>query len=323
LTIWITHFPSHFRVVLIIDRPRAGTPVVVFQLCGSRSIHKTPTIVPLPAPADSDKPLPALPEPLVQQEEDIESNPISFFLTTPSDDFLSLDDEIDFFNEQDDFYADVFDDDEDLSAGIEGSEEDLRSKEVGVREVSPSSLQRQRKEEEEKLAVEEQKAEVEFGFAMPLSLKEFTARPVTAIDIVPNNTGRVSRAGQRSSPTVDEQLHGLGIELPTFGPRSSTVHLGKDKERGRGRVRLSPSLGGQRSVSWSPPMNRRKPVSWRVPSRSIWRIDEVDEKENWFDGLSSSAPAANSGFGIMKAQTGKKVEEGKKKVVKRVHWADE
>ena len=278
-----------------------------------------PTIVRLSPPSSDESPKPKPNLELL----DIDANPISFFLTTPTPEDDEYDTDIDYFD-------DVFE--EDYGAGIEGSEEDLRSKEV--REVSPSSLQRERAassaivDEVEDVAVEvfddspllsrvdeEEEDDVVFGFAMPLSLKDFTSRPVKASaprDIV--KSGRVSRTGMHSSsPSTSPPLRGLGIDIPDFIPKSKN-------DRGRGRVKLSPlnmspvaSNRGRRTVSLSP--KPRKPVSWRVPSRGIWRIDEMDE-EVGVEGLSCSAPALG-GAGILR--NGGEDRKGKKK---QVRWAD-
>lgn len=287
-----------------------------------------PTIVHIsPSLSNTNKPLPSLPS-KPDLEIDIDANPISFFLTTPTPE--EEEDEIDFFLHDDDEDG-LFD--EDLSAGIEGSEEDLRTKDV--REISPSSLQREKEGEEETEEDSErfgralldgdsddEEEEVEFGFAMPLSLKDFASRPTSTttttppLDIVNNshNNGRTSRVGQRFDRAP--HLKGLGIDIPDFKPN-------KERDRGRVRVKLSPVSGGGgnfqgRSVSLSP--KPRKPVSWRVPSRGIWRIDEAEEEYGGVGGLSSSAPAL-TGAGILRNEIeGNRGGEGKKK--KRVHWAD-
>jgi hypothetical protein len=93
--------------------------------------------------------------------DNIDENPISFFLTSPED-------------------IDEFLDDEDLSAGIETPE----FSNSPVREVSPSSLQRHPLEDDK-----DEDEDFGFGFAMPMSLKDFSAK---------HTSGRKSRAGQRS-----------------------------------------------------------------------------------------------------------------------------
>lgn len=276
----------------------------------SPSTHHRASLPSLALQDLTNKPLPTVPD--HKEEEDIDSNPISFFLTTPADshDFGSDEDDVEFFSEHDDF-NDIFSDDEDLSAGIEGSEEDLRKRDTEVREISPSSLQRQREEDAA--------AEADCGFAMPLSLKDFAARPVAPITI--NTTGRSSRTGHRASTG---QLAVAGMGLPVSPPMQSH----RDEMRGRGRVKLSPPTvsSGLRSVSWSPGVGsgRRKPVSWRVPSRDLWSINEADEA---FNGLSSSAPTAGNRFKLNQV-VGlgigglKRDADGRKKDVKKVRWAD-
>lgn len=287
-----------------------------------------PTILHL-SPSNTNKPLPSVPA-----ENDSDVNPISFFLTTPTPE----EDDYDYDDDSIDYFSDAFD--EDYGAGIEGSEEDLRSREV--REVSPSSLQREKEaavtdDIEDEVEVdntpllfrdlidEEAEDEVIFGFAMPLSLKDFASRPIIASssstkprDIA---SGRTSRTGQYSYSSSPPMLKGLGIDIPEFRPKvrsnskpiSSPIH-----DRGRGRVKLSPTPS-RRTVSLSP--KPRKPVSWRVPSRGIWRIDEVDEDLALdVDVLSSSAPGLDSGFaGILRGGSGNEERKGKKSV----RWADE
>jgi hypothetical protein len=159
--------------------------------------------------------------------DDIDENPISFFLTSPED--------VDFFDDEDL---------EDLSAGIEGSD----SKALPIREVSPSSLQRSPlpvEEEQEEL----EDGEVEFGVGMPLSLKDFTARHI-------NNSGRQSRTGERSA---DESLKGLGIAIPEFKAKRgrAKVRLTPNHGRGRGKTR---SLSARRPQSWRVP----SPDIWSI-----------------------------------------------------------
>ena len=268
----------------------------------------------------NSKPLPVIPQQHVQ-DKDINKDPISFFLTAPSDsqDFGS-DEEIDFLLEQED-YPEIFDEDEDLSAGIEGSHEDLLKlkRDAEVREISPSSLQRARvvaQHDNESAILDE----VEFGFAMPLSLKEFTSRSVAAIAVRGDDGGKLSRAGYHPETL---RLNGLSMN-----PQPSLSQSQREKNRGRRRVRLSPPLGGnERSSSWSPPRNigpgRRKPVSWRLPSRGIWTIDEDDEFADE-SGLSRSAPVASHirQEPLRPGVGGLKKDDGRKRVVKKVRWAD-
>jgi len=79
----------------------------------------------------------------VDDIQDIDEDPFSFFLTS----------------------ADDLDDDEDLSAGIESSKSPQQ-----VREISPSALQHS------PLPFEDDDDDEDFGLSMPLSLKDFTQR---------------------------------------------------------------------------------------------------------------------------------------------------
>ena len=196
----------------------------------------------------------------------IDENPFSFFLTSPEE--LDLED----------------DDLEDLSAGIETS-----SKAPVVREISPSAIQRSPLP----LEPDEDDEEVEYGFAMPLSLKDFTLR---------HTDGRKSRQEQRT----EDKLAGLGIAIPEF-----------TSKRGRATVRLTPSRSG-RGRGQTRSLSARRPHSWRVPSPDIGSIKEEresddgeeDVKEGPEQELSVSAPPSP--------------ETTKKEIVKpkkRVHWA--
>ncbi|RAL64142.1 hypothetical protein DID88_002035 [Monilinia fructigena] len=119
--------------------------------------------------------------------ESIDDNPFSYFLTSPGE---ITDDDID-----------------DFSAGIESDEEEKPE----VREVSPSALQRAPLNDDD----DDDHEDVLFGFAMPLSLKDFTRA---------HESGRESRAGHR----VGEQLKGLGISIPEF-----------KASRGRAKVQIT------------------------------------------------------------------------------------
>jgi hypothetical protein len=201
-------------------------------------------------------------ETTAEETSAIDENPFSFFLTSPED----LDD----------------DDLEDLSAGIESS-----SKSPQVREISPSAIQRSPLPLED-----EEDEEVEYGFALPLSLKDFTQR---------HSDGRRSRAEQRT----EDRLKGLGIEIPEFAAT-----------RGRATVRLTPSRSGRRKGQ-TRSLSARRPHSWQVPSPDIGTIKEERESDDGEDvkeepkqEISVSAPPSP--------------EMTKKEVVKlrkRVHWA--
>jgi hypothetical protein len=194
--------------------------------------------------------------------ENIDEDPISFFLTSPAD-------------------IDDFLDEEDLSAGIETPE----SSNSPVREVSPSTLQRRPLEDD-------QDEDLDFGLAMPMTLKDFTAK---------YTSGRNSRAGQRP----EDDLKGLGIAIPEF---SAT--------RGRPKVRLTPSRGRGKGQTRS--LSARRPQSWREPSPEIFTIKEerdTDDNQNPEKAetpISASAPASTN-IGAMMTPSSKPK--------KRVHWA--
>jgi hypothetical protein len=192
----------------------------------------------------------------------IDDDPISFFLTSPED-------------------IEEFLDDEDLSAGIETPEAH-----TPVREVSPSTLQRVRIEEDDEI----------FGLAMPMTLKDFTAK---------HTSGRKSRAGTRP----EESLKGLGINIPELSAM-----------RGRPKVRLTPSRSG-RGRGQTRSLSARRAQSWRGPSPDIWTIKEereIDDELKMESGLkletpvSMSAPASTN-IGAMLTPS--------PKPKKKVHWA--
>jgi len=201
--------------------------------------------------------------------EAIDEDPFSFFLTSPED----LD--------EDDFGI------EDLSAGIE-SDDDSKPE---VRSVSPSALQRSPLPD-----IDDE--DDSFGFAMPLSLKDFTVAHIH---------GRESRAAHRSG----EGLKGLGINLPEL-----------TATRGRSQIRLTPSRSG-RGRGHSLPA--RRPHSWRAPSPEVYSIREERESDDGKD---------DKGKGIEMAEVHDKQiasappsamipreEAASPKPKKRVHWA--
>lgn len=202
--------------------------------------------------------------------DNIDDDPISFFLTSPED-------------------LDSFLDDEDLSAGIETPDSH-----TPVREVSPSDLQRvPLEEDDDENAV--------FGLAMPMTLKDFTAKHIST-------SGRKSRAGTRP----EDALTGLGINNMNIPEFSAT--------RGRPKVRLTPVRSG-RGRGQTRSLSARRPQSWREPSPDIWTIAEERESDDGVDNeaevkvetpVSMSAPASTS-MGAMMTP--------KPKVKKRVHWA--
>jgi len=173
-------------------------------------------------------------------DTDMDSNPISFFLSSPSD--PSYDDDL----------IDI-----DLSAGIEGSPSSSAYLPQDIREVSPSSLQRvnqrpeddftgaelERKRRRDRFRdreIERQKAEEEMTawLAAPLSLRDFTS----------------SQSSKRKSTN-----RGRGIVR--LSPTSSS------RATARGSAR-------RRASSYSSP----RPHSWREPSPEIGSIQEEDEE---------------------------------------------
>lgn len=193
--------------------------------------------------------------------DNIDEDPISFFLTSPED-------------------IDEFLDDEDLSAGIETPDSH-----TPVREVSPSTLQRVPLEDDD---------DETFGLAMPMTLKDFTAK---------HTSGRKSRAGTRK-----DELKGLGINIPEF-----------TATRGRPKIRLTPSRSG-RGRGQTRSLSARRPQSWREPSPDIWTIKEERESDDDVKTesvkvqtpVSMSAPASTNMGAMMTPSP---------KPKKRVHWA--
>lgn len=199
----------------------------------------------------------------------IDENPFAYFLTSPED--------------MDDFL-----DDEDLSAGIETPD----SGKSPVREVSPSSLQRAPDHVEEEVDDDE---EVDFGMAIPLTLKEFAMR---------HSSGRQSRTSKRT----DDDLTGLGIAIPA---------------RGRAKVRLVPA-GSGRGRGRTRSLSARRPQSWREPSPDIWSIEEEEEngEKDGKEGykIEIEIPFSQSAPPTTKIEMGEMMNQ-KPKQKKRVHWA--
>lgn len=149
---------------------------------------------------------------------DIDENPFSYFLETPS--------------------MDDYDDSLDLSAGIEGSSTPPRPE---VREVSPSSLMGRRDEKvqaeegrrlKRERAREQQEEEASrwLGIGAPLSLRDFTDRQ-----------SKKRRASGSPLPFIS-----TGVQRGRGIVRLTPAH------RGNGRVR-SRSLSGPRRHSWREP----------------------------------------------------------------------
>lgn len=208
----------------------------------------------------------------------IDDNPFSFFLTSP--------DELD----------DFFDDDE-LDAGIETPE----SSKSPVREVSPSSLQRASHTPDEQDGEEEN---YDFGLAMPLSLKDFSAKHTSV---------RKKREEQRKA---DGLALGLGILFPEH------TSLAMATTRGRGKIRLVPTRG-VRGRGQTRSLSARRPQSWREPSPEIFSIKEEresddDMKVDGTETMSASAPSTSKiGMGGMRSSSPVPIPKPKK----RVHWA--
>lgn len=127
--------------------------------------------------------------------EDIDVDPISFFLSSPDD---------------------FDDDDEDLSAGIESS----TSKTTQVREISPSKIQRRSPPP----ALDDDDDD-DFDLAMPLSLKDFTVKYT--------NDGRKSRASGRTEDGLKGL--GISIPEPTATRGRAKMRLAPPSKSGRGR----------------------------------------------------------------------------------------
>lgn len=207
----------------------------------------------------------------------IDDNPFAFFLTSP--------------DELDDFF-----DDEELDAGIETPE----SSKSPVREVSPSSLQRA------PLTLDEQDKEenYDFGLAMPLSLKDFSAKHTSV---------RKKREEQRKA---EELALGLGILFPEH------ASLAMAATRGRGKIRLVPTRGA-RGRGQTRSLSARRTQSWREPSPEIFSIKEEkeshdDTKVEGTEPISASAPTTSKiGVGGLRASSPVPIPKPKK----RVHWA--
>jgi len=201
-----------------------------------------------------------------EEAEDIDTNPISFFLTSPDD--LS--------------------DDEDLSAGIESS-----NKSTQVREISPSAIQKY--SPPPAVGEEEEDDDIEFGFAMPLSLKDFSLKHI--------GDGRKSRSSQRP----EGELKGLGIAIP------EAIAI-----RGRATTRLTPSpVGKGRGRTRS--LSARRPRSWRAPSPDLGSITE--ERESDEEMRTEDVPAAEISVSAPATSYMAQHIETVTKPKKRVHWA--
>lgn len=217
-----------------------------------------------------------------QTSDAIDDNPFSFFLTSPDD----VEGEIDDFFSDEDF---------DLDAGIETPD----SSRSPVREISPSSLQRERLSPAIKEDDEDEEEDYDFGLAMPLSLKDFSDKHLSI---------RKKHQEQRVKDGLG--LSGLGLGI-TLGQAQLAA-------RGRAKIRLVPSRGA-RGRGQTRSLSIRRKQSWMEPSPEIFTIDEEKECEEMEEkGLSVSA----LGTGM----AGMQFEEKSKpmdipKVKKKVHWA--
>ncbi|KAL5322668.1 hypothetical protein ACEPPN_010643 [Leptodophora sp. 'Broadleaf-Isolate-01'] len=215
------------------------------------------------------------------EDDPIDEDPFSFFLTSPEDidDFL----------------------DEDLSAGIETPD----SSRSPVREISPSALQRAPLPEEDS----DEEDDDSFGLAMPLSLKDFTRNHSSS-------SGRKSRAGQRN-----DDLKGLGIALPPNAEFSASrgrakVRLTPPSRNGRGRGQTR-SLSVRRPQSWRLPSPDIYSIQEeRESDEDLKKDGGAEGKADINVVISASAPASTKIDQMMMM-----IEAPKKKPKKRVHWA--
>jgi len=215
------------------------------------------------------------------EEDAIDEDPFSFFLTSPEDidDFL----------------------DEDLSAGIETPD----SSHSPVREISPSALQRAPLPEQES----DDEDDDSFGLAMPLSLKDFTRKHSSS-------NGRKSRAGQRN-----DSLKGLGIVLPPNAEFSASrgrakVRLTLPPRNGRGRGQTR-SLSARRPQSWRMPSPDIYSIQEeRESDEDVKNDGHAGGQVEGDMVISASAPASTKIDQMMMMK-----EASKTKPKKRVHWA--
>ncbi len=198
-------------------------------------------------------------------DEDIDENPFAYFLTSPTPEEEVDDDDFEYF--------------EDLSAGIEAED----NTKTPVREVSPSSLQRI------PLVTEGDDSYIGKGFAVPLSLRDFTL----AHESKKRERERRVQAEIERTPSVSAL-------------------------RGRRTVRLTPTRtprGRERTRS----LSSQRPHSWREPSPDVWSIPE--EKEDvGIDEAPSLSPNEHVEANTATKET-KAIAEPPKKPKKRVHWA--
>ncbi|KAL7795049.1 hypothetical protein V8C37DRAFT_54683 [Trichoderma ceciliae] len=195
------------------------------------------------------------PRPLL---EDIDDNPLTYFLTPISPD----DEDVDMM----DLDADMMD----FDAGIE----DASQPREAVRSVSPSSLEGLRKP----------------GSARPAS-PDFDSDALTTDDDEDEEYIRFSPTSSpfMLSPLRDFAIDGLGsrAKSPVFGLTANallspnSVPAPSRRGRGRGRTNSRPSSRQQtRNLS----ARVRENHLWREPSPDVWSIEEETEEELMSDG---------------------------------------
>lgn len=261
----------------------------------------------------------------------MDDNPFSFFLTSPSPDDEEFSFENSFSGEDASFFSDE-DYELELDAGIETPES--RSP---VREVSPSSLQRESLSLSPIIVVHGEgvvengglgivvdgngdvEEDYEFGIAMPMSLRDFSAEH------------KAMRNRHRSDLIHDQGVAGLGLGLvltsprltphltPPHSPRLSTTATttpltsppppARTSSRGRAKLRR-PKLS--RTVT-----GRRR--SWGAPSPQMWTIDEDRECEEMAEKGEDLVKGCLLNGGRDGEQRSQPIDIPK--VVKRVHWA--
>lgn len=176
-------------------------------------------------------------------DDDLDSNPFSYFLTRPEDDAEGEMQNVD------------------LSAGIEQSTEgsSSSSKQPIIRSVSPSAIQRKRLDEyavyDDDDDDEDYIRDLKTGFAVPMSLKEYlSANDVKKI----NHPGR--KRDREPEHKTEPAIRGRGILKSPYG-------------RGRSRTR-SLSGGAMRPHAWREP----SPDVWSIPE-AIEEDDGYVERE--------------------------------------------